>query len=141
MEYTLRDLMMIFDIKERTVRRHIKEGKLSGRKYNGVWHFNDSSIENYFQNPNFIKQRRKKQINKIIDYMNGFSESKENAIILINKFNMSHKKMQDIVNYVTSFDSPFKIDVEKLTNAYGFILETSSSNIKKFIEIIEDNNK
>lgn len=138
MLYTLKDIMMFFDIKERTVRRHLKEGKLKGKKIGGIWKFNDANISDYFSDPQLMKQRRTKQLNKVIDYMNGFSERKNNSIYMINKFNMSHQRMQEIVRFVSSFNKPFKLDIEKLSNAYSFMLESEPSIIISFIKKMEE---
>ena len=47
--YRLEDVIMMSGLSERTVRRHLKEGLLSGSKLGGTWQFNEADIKAYME--------------------------------------------------------------------------------------------
>ncbi len=46
--YTVRDVVEMTGLSERSIRRYLREGKLSGMKLGGVWRFTKEDIETMF---------------------------------------------------------------------------------------------
>ena len=46
--FTVRDVVAMTGLSERTIRRYLRDGKLSGTKLGGVWRFNKADIEAMF---------------------------------------------------------------------------------------------
>jgi len=46
--YSLADVIKMTGLSERSIRRHIKHGLLSGVKVGGVWRFNEENLKRYF---------------------------------------------------------------------------------------------
>ena len=49
--YSIQDVVTMTMLSERTVRTHIKEGRLSGEKVDGVWRFTPEEVGEFFELP------------------------------------------------------------------------------------------
>jgi len=52
--YKISDLMTMFNLSERTIRRHLREGILKGKKIGGSWRFDEKDISEYLDNPKIM---------------------------------------------------------------------------------------
>ena len=52
--YALSDVMTMTNLSERTLRRHIGNGLLMGRKIGGVWRFSEENLKAYFNKGEMI---------------------------------------------------------------------------------------
>jgi hypothetical protein len=122
MDYMLSDLIQMFGFKERTIRRHMQENKLKGKKINGKWYFSRSDLEDYFSNDKIVKYRKQIQINKALDYINGFQEYRDRILIIVNKYKMNPEDIEDVLEFTKNLKG-FTFNFEKLNGAYNFIFE------------------
>ncbi|MEC9485365.1 MAG: helix-turn-helix domain-containing protein [Candidatus Izemoplasma sp.] len=54
--YTLKDIMEITRLSERTIRRYLKQGKLNGDKIGKEWRFQEEDVKQLFDNIDFSSQ-------------------------------------------------------------------------------------
>jgi hypothetical protein len=108
--YTLSDLMMMFKIPERTIRRHLKLGLLKGAKIGGVWRFTEDDILHYTQTKSIQDNLNKQTLHLIIDTYNGVKGSDLVLIIPIKK--TTKVKLAALSLEVSSYKEPFTFDVK-----------------------------
>lgn len=80
--YRLSDLMQMFNIPERTIRRHISEGVLKGEKAGGTWRFTEEDILSYINVPLISQRLSKTAVKNVFDYLNGYSIDNDEMVII-----------------------------------------------------------
>ncbi|MFK5883940.1 MAG: helix-turn-helix domain-containing protein [Candidatus Izemoplasma sp.] len=76
---SLKNIMTITNLSERTVRRHIENGTLVGTKVGGVWRFSEEQLESFYGTKDAIKKIRKEATQQIVDFINMPNPDKLNA--------------------------------------------------------------
>ncbi len=94
--YTLKEVMNMMSMPERTIRRHIKLGILPGTKVGGTWRFTEEDISYYLSNQTIAHTQEHKRLNEILDQIHGIS-SIDNQILVIKQLpKLSLNRQKDI---------------------------------------------
>ncbi len=80
--YTLKDVMDITKLSERTIRRYLKQGKLIGNKVGKEWRFTEENLKNLFSNIDFASQISSLSNEKVKQFIEGNYEKKEDHRML-----------------------------------------------------------
>lgn len=111
--YTLKNIMEMLNIPERTIRRHIKLGLLKGDKVGGTWRFSEHDIHQYFSRDMTRKTQRHNHINEVMDYLNGISKEGEELMIIKQIKKLSLKQKLSLSAYISDFKNPFYFNLEE----------------------------
>lgn len=125
--YKLKDLIKMFSIPERTIRRHLRDGVLEGTKIGGSWRFDESNIRDYLGN-SVIKAKVKQVVfGEVFDYLNGFGNS--DSICTIHQVPIGKMNNRKIVSRIT----------ENMSSKFYFNLrQVNQKDVVTFIGSIED---
>ena len=63
--YSIKDLMTMYSMSERSIRRYLSEGAISGTKVGGVWRFTEEDMESFFTEKR-VKSKMKNEVNKLL---------------------------------------------------------------------------
>lgn len=114
--YTLKQIMDMLSIPERTIRRHLKLGILTGTKVGGVWKFTDEDLKAYLSSDKIVKSQTLTRINEILDYINGFSEY-DDQVLLVKQFPRTtiadNAHLSSILNQLCK---PFYFNLDRVAN-------------------------
>ncbi len=135
--YKLKDLMMMFSIPERTIRRHLKEGILSGTKIGGNWRFEDKDIENYLKTNNMTSIRKKNTYLEIMDYVNGFSEH-NNETFIVKHVKSKAGRSIEISTFVSTFKNPFFFNYDKKNDKSIIVFKGHNEDVLQLLEKINE---
>lgn len=72
--FTLKEVMEMSNIPERTIRRHIKLGLLKGEQLGGTWRFSEEDLTNYFTTSIFKQNQNNIKYHEVFDALNGIVE-------------------------------------------------------------------
>lgn len=67
--YSIQDVVTMTMLSERTVRTHIKEGRLSGEKVDGVWRFTPEEVGEFFELPAVRQTMRANRNGMVYDFL------------------------------------------------------------------------
>jgi len=101
--YNLKDLMQMFDMPERTIRRHIKNGLLKGIKIGRSWRFSEDDIVNFIGKSRVSGTIEKNAVQKVIAHMHGFCEAENQIVSIVHKKGLK-KKMRKLLDFVNTFE-------------------------------------
>ncbi len=68
--YSLKDIIVLTNLSERTIRRYISEGKLEGTKVGGVWRFTEEQLDNFYGFKEAIKTIKREIGMEVTDFIN-----------------------------------------------------------------------
>ena len=81
--YTLKQLSLMCGLTERTLRNYLKMGILHGEKRRGIWYFDVSEVEAFFENP-FVSEAMKSSRKSIVfDHLKSHSRDKNRATVIL----------------------------------------------------------
>lgn len=111
--YKLNDLIKMFSVPERTIRRHLKEGYLKGNKIGGTWRFDEGDINEYLGNKKIHNTHERAAFMNVIDYFNGFSSNEEEVCVMtsFNKKSISNSKKLSL--FVSTLTPPFYFNIRE----------------------------
>ena len=67
--YSISDVVTMTMLSERTVRSHIKEGRLCGEKVDGVWRFTPEEVGEFFEQPAVRSAMRANRNGLVYDFL------------------------------------------------------------------------
>ena len=67
---SIKDIMTITNLGERTIRRYLESGDLEGTKIGGVWRFTEEQLESFFSYKDAVKKVRKEATQQVLDFIN-----------------------------------------------------------------------
>lgn len=108
--YSLRDIMEMFKIPERTIRRHIKEGILVGSKIGGVWKFTQDELTSYVGTNKVQKHISDEGFKEITDYYRGFVEDKSEVVYMFIKQFDDQTNMKKFFEVTELFKCEFSLN-------------------------------
>ncbi len=135
--YTLKDIMMMFDIPERTIRRHMKLGLLQGSKIGGLWRFSEEDITKYASNPAIVHTNRKNNIRRIYEHVNGLTPTKNHILVNINKPKLSKKDMKSLMIKLQSF-TDFRFNAEVIGDQHNLTFIAPNKYITLFLQYLSE---
>jgi hypothetical protein len=138
--FRLKDLMMMFDIPERTIRRHIKIGLLKGKKVGGSWRFSEEDIRRYLDNSKSIASTKKRFLAKVNDFFNGFTMKKNDMLISINHSLLSSDHIKTLTSFVSEFEEKFFFGINSISNQHNITFIGHPENAIKLIRKIGEIN-
>lgn len=137
--YKLKDLIIMFSISERTIRRHISNGKLTGTKVGGVWRFSEVNLQDYLDSDLMFDELKRKSNREIIDFMNDSRDINEkNACLIVDIKNLSVLNKTKIVMFTNKLSSPFNFTCIKHNLYYRFIITGNIENVSEFVNYINN---
>lgn len=81
--YTFKQLSLMCGLTERTLRNYLKMGILHGEKRGGIWYFDVSEVESFFENP-FVSEAMKSSRKSIVfDHLKSNSRDKNRATVIL----------------------------------------------------------
>jgi len=104
--FSVKDIMTMFSLSERTVRRHLQLGVLKGTKVGGSWRFTDEDLKTYLDSEIIRKSIQKTSLFELYDFFNGYGNDDE--VLVMKKIPNSHLgNLIRITSIVNKFDNPF----------------------------------
>ncbi len=135
--YKLTDLILMFGISERTLRRHISKGILPGTKMGGIWHFDEEQIKEYLNSGLSFDELKRRGNRDIIDFINDSRDIKiKNACLILDKKELSTLKKNKIVMHSNKIKGPFKFKYHKYKQFHRFVLIGDIESITEFSNYI-----
>lgn len=134
--YTLKNIMDMLNIPERTIRRHMKLGLLKGEKVGGTWRFSEHDIHQYFSQDITRKTQRHNHINEVMDYLNGINQEGEDLMVIKHIKNLSLKQKLALTTYISNFEKPFYFNLEKKASVDVITFKGSEVQHQKLISFI-----
>lgn len=95
--FSVKDIMTITNLSERTIRRNLEAGTLEGTKIGGVWRFTEEQLENFYGAKEAVSKVRKEATEQVVDFINMPNTGKQNARACI-MIDLSNK--EEVVNEV-----------------------------------------
>jgi len=132
--YRLKDIMEMFQIPERTIRRHIKLGILKGKKAGGTWRFDEEDLREYLSHPVIQSNQSKTKYREIMDFMNGFVKTDEEVVVITQLKQANIHKNKEISLLMNTFRSPLYFNLEK---SGGKTIVTFKGNKEDAIKLIQ----
>jgi len=135
--YRLKDVMNMFDVPERTIRRHISNGLLKGRKIGGSWRFTEEDIHRYFASSKGNKLVSNSFTNRVSEYFNGFMQEKKDVLVSVNVRRLDEEEMQKLMTVLKEVSHKYKFHAKKLSDHHNisFIGHIDDAgNLLKFLE-------
>jgi excisionase family DNA binding protein len=111
--YRLKDLMTMFQIPERTIRRHLSDKILTGSKVGGVWRFTEEDLHAYLDQPSMKQIKAKNRLGFLLDFLNGFKMGDDTCVVLLAKQDHDKRHNSLFSLFVSSFEHPFQFDLSK----------------------------
>lgn len=133
--YKLIDLMNMFNLPERTIRRHLAEKILMGKKVGGSWRFDDQDIADYLDNPQIRISSEKNNIKEAMDYLNGLSRFKDGIMMVANIGNIGEEKMRQLTEVVSDLDYPFYFNISSHGKAKIVTFIGEENDIRSLMEM------
>ncbi|MFP4287492.1 MAG: helix-turn-helix domain-containing protein [Candidatus Izemoplasmataceae bacterium] len=134
--YELKDIMMMFNIPERTIRRHLKLGLLKGSKVGGIWRFTEEDIMTYTKLDSMKQTINKQTLHLIIDTYNGVKGSDLVIIIPIKK--TTKIKLAALSLEVSTFKHPFTFDLKLEGSKHIITFKGDNSDAVTLINYVEN---
>lgn len=134
--YDLKQLMMMVNMPERTIRRHLKLGVLKGKKIGGVWRFTETDVLNYIQEDSIKKSMDKQTLNIIIDTYYGVKGSDPLIIIPIKK--TTKLALSKLSLEVSTYASPFTFDVKPSGDKHIITFKGTKEDTAKLLDYVKN---
>lgn len=141
--YRLKDVMEMFNIPERTIRRHIKEGLLAGVKVGGVWNFTKDDLNAYLKNDRVQKHIKDEGFKDLSDFHSGYVEDKSEVIYMMIKEFRGPNSLERFMAVSNLFEHKFSLNCHRAIGLERFIFKGQASDVlilmewgEKFEEII-----
>lgn len=135
--YDLKQLIEMFEIPERTIRRHIKSGLLIGEKKKNKWFYSEEDIKKYLDNPEVSKTIRNKSIIGMNDYFYGFSKNSNDICLIKHIKGMNPRMLKNFSSFINNSKKPFKFSLTPLGMSHTMIFIgdiTDALNVLNFIK-------
>lgn len=99
--YSIKDVMLMFGIGERTVRRYLSDGIITGNKVGGIWRFSEEDIKSFFTEKQ-VRNKMKTEVHKLLyDFLNTPNPQKKEShcfsMIDVRLTNKENKELQKII--------------------------------------------
>lgn len=112
--YNLNEVALMSGFTDRTLRNYLKQGLLHGEKTDGVWHFTDEDLQEFFSDPYVKEGLRIKRTGTVYDFLAGSRQKDGGACVILDipaGFVQSQKisdffckEMEKVTDTVFSFD-------------------------------------
>jgi len=138
--YRLQDLMMMFDVPERTIRRHIRIGILNGVKIGGTWRFTEDDIKNYLSNSYIRESTRKRFLERVNEFLYGLSANKSDIFVSVNKHLDDQAQIERLTNFVNTFENTFFFDASSAGKDYVISFIGNKKDAIRLLDYLGDEN-
>lgn len=140
--YNLKDIMEMFQIPERTIRRHIKEGILVGRKVGGIWEFSKKELEDYLGKEKLQKYIVDKGFKEISDFYGGYIKNNDEVIYMLIKNFELKSSIKRFMGVTSLFEHNFTFNCHKAIGSFRYVFKGQTSDVlilMKWSEEFEEN--
>jgi len=127
--YTLKDIMKMLEIPERTIRRHIKEKLLVGSKVGGVWKFTIDDLKSYMSDDRVSKHLINNGFKVVNDYYNGLIQDKSEVVYLMTREFKSLDSMESFLQVTKLFKYKFSIIGHGSLKSYRYTFKGRQSDV------------
>ena len=140
--YNLKEVMGMFKMGERTLRRYLKEGILEGSKIGGVWRFSEKQIEDFLQVNDQLSKVKRETSRLVNDFINmpNPKKSKTTACVLIDLFIDDYKdkieQVKKLVYEKCNSNSNISMNFLKDDQNYRFFLSGDLAFISEVSNVI-----
>ncbi|MBU1020328.1 MAG: helix-turn-helix domain-containing protein [Firmicutes bacterium] len=133
---SIKDIMTITNLSERSIRRYLEEGKLEGTKVGGVWRFTEEQLEGFYGEKAAVSKVRKEATQQVLDFINMPNPKKKDARVctMIDLRNCEEtivKVKQAIMNECSNTTDTMTMKFLKEKDNYRFILIGSLEFVHK----------
>ena len=139
--YDLKQLIEMFDLPERTIRRHLNKGFLIGEKIKNKWYFLEENIQEYFNQNKIRKKYKRDSLLSIENYINGF-KGKDSDVCLLRRIRITSKKeLNKITSFVNQFEGSFYFRINDYNNYFvvQFIGESNAAfSLNEYVEGLDN---
>ncbi len=136
--YDLKQLIEMFDIPERTIRRHIKLGLLEGEKIKNKWFYSNDDIKKYLDRVEVRKTIKNKAILGVNDYFYGFSRNSEDICIIKHFKNLSSSKIIKLSSFINTLSKPFKFSINPIGKAHSVVFIGDFEDTERVIKYLKE---
>lgn len=136
--YNLRDVMEMLKIPERTIRRHIKEGLLVGRKLGGIWKFTQEEVENYVRGARLQKHIRDEGLKDIQDYYRLNIEDKSEVVYMLIKDWSGISKIKSFLEVTKLFTCKFSMNCTNNGKCSCFTFKGQAEDVRLLMKWSDD---
>ncbi len=125
--FSIKDIMTITNLSERTIRRYLETGKIEGTKVGGVWRFTEDQLNDFYGYNDAIKKIRSEATQIVVDFINmpNPEKLKAKACIMID-LRIDEKEIEEVKSTVMSecnqAQGTMKMKFLKEQDNYRFIL-------------------
>lgn len=131
----------MFDLPERTIRRHLNKGFLRGEKIKNKWYFLEENIQEYFNQNKIRKKYKRDSLLSIENYINGF-KGKDSDVCLLRRIRITSKKeLNKITSFVNQFEGSFYFRINDYNNYFvvQFIGESNAAfSLNEYVEGLDN---
>ena len=136
--YRLQDLMKMFDIPERTIRRHLKQEILKGVKVGGAWRFSEGDIQEYLNRSDIRDTLTKNAIRQVMDYMYGISPLNDKILISKNVKKINQRDKQKITEFMASIGKEFRLHINHQGIYDNIVYIGDYASVQKVLDFLGD---
>lgn len=133
--YTLTDVIEMFDLSERTVRRHLKQDVLKGAKVSGKWHFTDEDLGNYLSQTVVSTALKQKSVRDFFEFSRGIGEKAE-CFMVSKNITIKPTEIKDFSKKVGSIKGKKKFDLQMKLNRTNVIFYGTREAVKEFLDLV-----
>lgn len=127
--YSLKDVMEMFKIPERTIRRHLKEGILKGSKMGGLWKFTEEDLKDYLKSKCVQKHMKDEGFKIINNYYNGYVENKTDVLFMFMKSFEKPENLERFMEVSKLLEKEFSLAIRKSHNFYVCTFKGQTSDL------------
>lgn len=132
--YKLTDIIEMFEISERSVRRHLKLGILKGTKVKGQWEFTESELEDYLSHPMMDAVIRLKSSREVAEYIKGLMNP-ELILVSKNLKKITNKEIKELSKKISSITGPMKFTLKKESGHINVLFFGTEQGVQEFLKI------
>ena len=128
--YTLQEVMTMINVSERTIRRHLRNGQLSGIKIGGEWRFKEQHLRDYFNEKSSISEIVKQSGEVVKMFLKeGVHREKDHVCMILDFVNKTSKQSNFIKQSMMDIASKHKNMSMKFTNENDLIRVTLTGDM------------
>ncbi len=125
--YTLKDLIEMTKLSERTLRRYLESGLLTGAKVGGTWRFTEGQVKDLFNAQSFNKEFARQASEDVKQFVRRqYRDNDEDRACVIYDFNAvdesTHEAIRDVVMHIPKHFKGYKMKMHPEDNYLRVIL-------------------
>ena len=145
--YTVEDIAKMAMFTERTIRKHLKEGVLKGRKIGGQWRFTEDDIINYTNQGSVGEMMKSEKEQDVLDFLAGvyteYTDEVQTCAVIdvyrdVGSVVILRDGLMQLINSGENRFMRFSFDYNKKEGKARFILFGPSDYISEAMKIVSN---